>query len=115
MGCGLRYRVKRSVASLVALVSDVEFRRGHQEAGPALANICLRRVGGRGEGDRKIDRADRSDPPPDCMADSAKVGVGWLLARHAWGRGFAAEGAMASLASAFEHLKLERIISIGSD
>ena len=40
------------------------------------------------------------------------VEVGWRLARPAWGRGLATEGARASLRHAFEELGLEAVISI---
>ncbi len=41
-----------------------------------------------------------------------KTEVGWLLDRAVWGRGFASEGALASLYYGFGDLGLERIISI---
>ena len=41
-----------------------------------------------------------------------KTEVGWQLDRSYWGRGFATEGALASLCYGFEELRLERIISI---
>ena len=40
------------------------------------------------------------------------VEVGWRLARPAWGRGLATEGARASLRHAFEDLGLDAVISI---
>jgi RimJ/RimL family protein N-acetyltransferase len=40
------------------------------------------------------------------------VEAGWLLARSHWGRGYATEAAVASLAFGFDELGLERIISI---
>jgi RimJ/RimL family protein N-acetyltransferase len=40
------------------------------------------------------------------------VEVGWRLARSAWGRGLATEGARASLRHAFEDLGLAAVISI---
>jgi RimJ/RimL family protein N-acetyltransferase len=39
------------------------------------------------------------------------VEVGWRLARHAWGRGFAMEAARAALAFGFETVGLEEIVS----
>ncbi len=41
-----------------------------------------------------------------------KTEVSWLLDRSFWGRGFATEGARASVRYGFEELGLERIISI---
>jgi RimJ/RimL family protein N-acetyltransferase len=40
------------------------------------------------------------------------VEVGWRLARPAWGRGLATEGARAALEHAFQTLELESVISI---
>jgi RimJ/RimL family protein N-acetyltransferase len=40
------------------------------------------------------------------------VEVGWRLARHAWGRGLATEGAQASVRHGFEELVLQAVISI---
>lgn len=40
------------------------------------------------------------------------VEVGWRLARAHWGRGFATEGARASLNHGFEVLGLDRIVSV---
>jgi RimJ/RimL family protein N-acetyltransferase len=39
------------------------------------------------------------------------VEIGWRLAAHAWGQGFATEGAQAMAAYAFNTLKLESIVS----
>ena len=67
--------------------------------------------------------APREDPD-DCLgfvglavpsflpAVLPAVEVGWRLARPAWGRGLATEGARASLRHAFEELDLEAVISI---
>lgn len=40
------------------------------------------------------------------------VEIGWRLARSAWGKGFATEGARAALAFGFSRPGLERIVSI---
>lgn len=38
--------------------------------------------------------------------------VGWRLARHAWGHGYATEAARASLSFAFDELGLEEVVSM---
>ena len=48
----------------------------------------------------------------DWRAEDVKVEVGWLLARDAWGKGYATEGAVASLVDAFERVGLDRVLSI---
>ena len=42
------------------------------------------------------------------------VEVGWRLARSAWGRGYAPEGARAALAFAFDELGLDEVVSFTS-
>lgn len=42
------------------------------------------------------------------------VEVGWRLARSAWGRGYAPEGARAALALAFDELGLDEVVSFTS-
>ncbi len=46
-------------------------------------------------------------PPPVPQG----VEVGWRLARHAWGFGYATEAARALLVHGFEHLGLDEIVS----
>ena len=48
----------------------------------------------------------------DWAEGEHKTEVGWRLDRAFWGRGFATEAARASVNYGFEHLGLERIISI---
>jgi RimJ/RimL family protein N-acetyltransferase len=48
--------------------------------------------------------------PADHLAPGA-VEVGWRLAHHAWGRGYAPEAATAALRVGFEHLGLDEIVS----
>ena len=40
------------------------------------------------------------------------IEIGWRLARHAWGKGFATEAARAALAFGFGRPELDRIVSI---
>lgn len=49
---------------------------------------------------------------PDWPLEGPKVEVGWTLQRSAWGRGYATEGAKASLAFGFNVLDLPRIFSM---
>ena len=37
--------------------------------------------------------------------------IGWRLARHAWGQGYASEGAQAALTYAFDRLRLPEVVS----
>jgi RimJ/RimL family protein N-acetyltransferase len=46
-------------------------------------------------------------PPTDDVTE-----VGWHLARRAWGKGYASEGARAVLRYGFDDLRLERIIAV---
>lgn len=112
MGSGVRFKAKRAVAGLLALVSDVETRRNIDRL-----TSHWRRFG---FGEWAVEERPTGALigkiglvyHPDWVADPAKVEIGWLLARRAWGQGFATEGAHASLAFAFERLGMERIISI---
>ncbi len=49
---------------------------------------------------------------PDWPLDGPKVEVGWTFQRSAWGRGYATEGAKASLAYGFDVLDLPQIFSM---
>ena len=49
---------------------------------------------------------------PDWPLDGPKIEVGWTLQRSAWGRGYATEGARASLAFGFGELGLPVIFSM---
>jgi RimJ/RimL family protein N-acetyltransferase len=50
--------------------------------------------------------------PSFIPALAARTEIGWRLARHAWGRGLASEGAAAARDDAFERLGLPELISI---
>lgn len=112
MGSGLRYRAKRAAASVVARLSGVEARR----AIAALERHWARR----GYGEWAVEESASGElvgqigfiHHSDWRASRAKVEIGWRLARRAWGRGLATEGASAALAHGFEHLRLDRVISI---
>jgi len=49
---------------------------------------------------------------PDWPLEGPRVEVGWTLQRSAWGRGYATEGAKASLGFAFDVLHLPQIFSM---
>ncbi len=51
------------------------------------------------------------NPPPFEAHFTPCVEVGWRLARHAWGKGYATEAARASLAYGFGTLGLDAIVS----
>jgi ribosomal-protein-alanine N-acetyltransferase len=112
LGSGIRYRVKRAVASLVAAVSDVEARR---EIGTMTRHWQQHRFGlwaveekasGRLIGSVGLTVLD------DWSADPSNVELGWLLARPSWGRGLGREAGLASLAYGFDDLRLPRIVSV---
>ncbi|MGY4531730.1 RimJ/RimL family protein N-acetyltransferase [Pseudomonas sp. TE3786] len=48
---------------------------------------------------------------PFCQAGRPTIEIGWRLARHAWGQGFASEAARAALACAFEHLHVPQVVA----
>ena len=49
---------------------------------------------------------------PDSPAGDDRVEIAWSLQQDRWGRGYATEGALASLEHGFERVGLERIVSI---
>jgi RimJ/RimL family protein N-acetyltransferase len=51
-------------------------------------------------------------PIPERYPFSPDVEVGWRLARHYWGQGYAREAASAALEFGFEKLGLPRIVSV---
>ncbi len=83
----------------------VRFRRGPPAVGGAPHAAAELKATGELVG--RIGLFHQPDwPGPD------QVEVGWLLAREHWGRGYATEGARATLAFAFERLGLARVISL---
>jgi RimJ/RimL family protein N-acetyltransferase len=51
---------------------------------------------------------------PEYLSFAPAVEVGWRLARRFWGRGYATEGALSSLAFAFVDLGLDEVVSMTS-
>jgi ribosomal-protein-alanine N-acetyltransferase len=51
-------------------------------------------------------------PTPPELPFSPAVEVGWRLARHAWGRGLATEGARAALADGWDRVGLDEVVSM---
>ena len=112
LGSGFRYRLKRTVAAVVATFSDIEARRAirtlnrHWDRHGFGEWAAEEKAGGRLVG--KIGLHHHAD----WNAEDVKVEVGWLLARDSWGKGYATEGAAASLEDAFERVRLDRVLSI---
>ena len=112
LGSGLRYRLKRVAAAVVGRFSDLEARRAirkliqHWERHGFGEWAAEEKDSGRLVG--KIGLHHHAD----WRAEDVKVEVGWLLARDAWGQGYATEGAVASLVDAFERVGLDRVLSI---
>jgi RimJ/RimL family protein N-acetyltransferase len=52
------------------------------------------------------------NPPMFPAPWQPNVEIGWRLARIAWGKGYATEGAEASLFFAFEHLRLASVLAL---
>ena len=112
IGVGWRYAVKRAAAALLGVVSDVEARR-------AIAHL-IRHWRTRGYGEwAVVEKASGAligqiglVHHADWLADPTQIEVGWMLARRAWGKGLATEGARATLRYAFDALGIERVVSI---
>jgi RimJ/RimL family protein N-acetyltransferase len=112
LGAGWRFRAKRAAASLLAVVSDAEGRRAIER--------LLDHWEQHGFGEWAVEEKEHGaligeiglTYHPDWKADPTQVEIGWLLARSAWGRGLATEGGRAALAYAFDHVGMERVISI---
>ena len=51
------------------------------------------------------------NPVPEEMPFAPTIEVGWRLALWAWGRGYATEGGLASLAYAFGEIGAEEVVS----
>lgn len=112
LGSGWRYRLKRAAGAAIATVSDVEARRAVRTLRTHWARL--------GFGEWAVEEKETGrfvgqiglHEHPDWRADQANVEVGWLLLPDAWGKGYATEGARASLAYGFGEAGLDRVISI---
>ena len=111
-GSGQRYRLKRAAARVVATFSNLEARRAIRKLEAHWERF--------GFGEWAIEERETGrlvgqvglHHHADWLEDPTKVEVGWLLARGVWGRGYATEGALASLEHAFERVGLDRVVSI---
>jgi RimJ/RimL family protein N-acetyltransferase len=112
VGAGLRYHLRRRCTALVPRLAERSAGRAIRE----LADHWQRYGFGEWAVEEKASGLLVGQIGlvhlPDWTADSSEVEVGWLLARNAWGRGFATEGGRASLAYAFDQLGLERVVSV---
>ena len=112
MGSGLRWSAKRAAAGLIARGSDLEGRRSVRH----LAGHWQRN----GFGEWAVEERSTGELVgrlglvyhADWVADESRVELGWLLARRAWGKGYATEGGRAGLDYAFGRLEMARLISI---
>ena len=93
------------------------------EESDARAASAERRIAERGHGlwaievrssGRFIGFAGLADVPPGIelpVGDVPTMEIGWRLAVDAWGHGYATEAAVATLATAFDRIGLERVVS----
>jgi RimJ/RimL family protein N-acetyltransferase len=90
-----------------------------REQADAMADHAIARIAERGWGVWAVEVVGGPDfigwtglsPPGPGHPMEGTVEVGWRLARDAWGRGYATEGAKAALAYGFETLGLKEIVS----
>ena len=112
VGAGRRYHARRRCAALFPLIAKADARRAirgltiHWETYGFGEWAVEEKASGKLVGQIGLVYL------ADWTADPTSVEVGWLLARDAWGQGFATEGGRASLAYGFEQLGIERIVSI---
>jgi RimJ/RimL family protein N-acetyltransferase len=118
-----RWDPRRHTAALVALCTDpevMEFLGGPMPA--AISREMSERIGdhwatfGFGlwacvDGDECVGFSGACRPGPHWSAFGDEVEIGWRLARRAWGRGFATEGARLALPAVAAHVGLDRVIA----
>ncbi|MEA2124958.1 MAG: hypothetical protein QOI80_1740 [Solirubrobacteraceae bacterium] len=118
-----RWDPARHTAAFTALCADPEVMEHLGGAEPQVVSAELsERIGdhwatfGFGlwaclDGEACVGFAGAARPGPNWTAFGDDVEIGWRLARAAWGRGFATEGARLALPAVAEHLGLERVIA----
>jgi RimJ/RimL family protein N-acetyltransferase len=114
LGTGLRYRVKRAATWLVARVSDVEARTAVRDFDRHWQRWGFGEWAAEEKASGELVGRIGLVYHPDWPLGEAKVEIGWTLARRAWGRGLATEGARVALDHAFDQLELDRVISATS-
>ena len=112
LGFGLRHRIKRTVAEGLGRVSHVEARRSVTRLDEHWRQHGFGEWAAEERETGKLAGQIGLNHHADWTASATRVEVGWMLARDAWGRGYATEGARAALQFAFDDLGLERVISI---
>jgi RimJ/RimL family protein N-acetyltransferase len=112
LGSGLRYRAKRSVAAAVATVSDLEARRAVHKLIAHWERLGFGEWAVEEKASGRLIGQVGLHHQRDWTEEPAKVEVGWLLVRDAWGKGYATEAGAASLRDGFERVGLDRVISI---
>jgi RimJ/RimL family protein N-acetyltransferase len=112
LGSGSRYRLKRAGARMIAPFSNVEARRAIQKLDAHWAHFRFGEWAAEERATGRLVGKVGLHHHADWVDDPTKIEVGWLLARDAWGRGYAAEGAVASLDDVFERVGLDRVVSI---
>jgi RimJ/RimL family protein N-acetyltransferase len=115
---------ERHIAPFVAMNSDPEVMRYFpslidEEQSRASVDFWMKQFAERGWSNWAVELKDTDEfigfvglwTPKLTMPFSPCVEIGWRLARRFWGRGYATEGANASLRVGFEQLGLTEIVS----
>lgn len=112
MGDGVRYRVKRAAAGVLARFSDLEAR--------GAVDALIGHWEKFGFGEWAVEERETGSLigkvgfiyQTTWDAEPTRIEIGWSLAPEAWGHGYATEGARRALIYAFDELEIERVISI---
>jgi RimJ/RimL family protein N-acetyltransferase len=120
----LRQWRDEDLAPFARLNADAEVMRHFparlsREASDAMANRIRGKIAERGWGLWAVEERASGDfigfiglqPPTAQLPCSPCIEIGWRLARAAWGKGYATEGARASLRAGFESIGLDEIVA----